>query len=1752
MATTARTSQSPSYHRSYAFGDVGSTRPSRAGARGQAPSLGSIGHTPSYGLQGHTPTIDVREYGAYYPIGGRGSSASRYESYTERKSRGRSTTPGREPVCIRSQSLDRSIGRNARGVDHTTKRLLDFGHISDPTVMRLRTESSALPDKGVPSYLSRFPEGKSHQIHIAAGIDEDTIKKRDRVSRKLEADVQAALKRKADDIYNRHSNTVILEEAMQPIVPRETKRVFSYELAERRPRSTSSIRTFRDEDVEVDHVYHTSRRSTSLNRFNNEDLYSLDNYTPPTFTGRRAKSDRSLDTVSIYPHESDVSGFGNGRGHISVSNASYSPDEVEVIVLPSGQKAVQYSKRSQYGHGDVNDQNSAIKKVMEKTQFMEKSMTTLEDFVRLNRREFPEDTRIYQRIKFFLLDEQQLREIGENPDAEVYGVKITERLVVPEGAEVAHILQRCYNKNDVQIEYGTNTKDIGGRRYSVTDDLETSYRHLKSPLKSKLPRGEDINLARRRKPYEQLADYHIDYEEKDRKRKLISEPYSRSLYTTAGLGYDDIFTPRKGTSYASSVTSEDSGRSVGSSRRKKRFDSAPQFTSKLRPKKCPLGATVRFNASISGLPMPDVQWFRGSRQINEGGRFKITNNYGLVSLEINEVEKDDAGMYTVKATNLEGKCACSASLDVNEADDISPAKPEGIQRPWFTMEMMNAWAEVGNKATLEVQATGRPLPTFKWQKDSFNLSETDSRFKFFADERGNAKLVIWDVKESDTGLYFCIADNKAGKAKCTASLKVVPQGQLSDERRRSRSRETTPVGSRRPGWSRETTPVLDLGPPPEKGTRPYFIQRPPNELLVRQGETMTLKCVVDGDPKPYVTWMKGVRELSYTEHMRVINDGNVYTLQIKSTLETDMGEYIAVAFNPLGKVRSSCYVNIKPRLPDDSDDWELRTYRIDVPEVSVETTSTTEQSNVAPSFTKKLPLETYLDEHENLEIKCKTKEAAPEVHVNKDYKFKVTGDLSLEEKTIRIHREEGEETATVVGKKVEILMTGDKPKEKQEPTKEPTSEKPVDATTEPDEKSTVTAEEAADKPKEPEPVEEGITPVKEAEVKEPEPEGKEKKPVDEPVAKKEAPAETEEPVQEKVEPVEQESSKAKPRELDPEKPVEAEKPVEVAQKEPSPTPTEESSTPTETSTAPTEESSTKTEESSVPTESSAPTETVSNEEVAPVEKQVEEKPKEPSPAPKEPSPAPKEPSPVSEEPSPASKEPSPVPKEPSPAPKEPSPAPKEPSPAPTEGSSAPTESSSTATEDSSVPSEEPEKSAESPAQAPIEEKEAPSAPIEETVTSEDAAPAAQAPEVEKVPESISTEEAPTKTDDFQVKEKVAPIEEIHVEKSPEQPKPVDVEPTEAPAEEEPKPEKKKKRSSIKPEDVAAVEIPATGTNEPTDGEAKKEKKKKKSIKPDDAAANELPDTSEEPKSEKKKKKSSIKPDDVAAVAAAELAEEPKSEKKKKRSSIKPDDVAAVATEEVAEEPKAEKKKKRSSIKPDDVAADAIENGDPEEPKKEKKKKKSIKPDDAAANELPNGEAAPEEDTKKEKKKKKSIKPDDEAANELPPEEEEPKKEKKKKRSSSIKSEDIEAIQNGEAAEEEPKKEKKLKKRASIKPEEAAIMEEVASDTSSKKEKKKKKKGPPSFDAELQDVLTTEGQSVKFTLTITSKPELDSIKWYKDGKKIKKDDHFVIVKDDPSYSLEIIGITQEDIAIYSCTASNEEGSSTTTASIKFQE
>ena len=75
------------------------------------------------------------------------------------------------------------------------------------------------------------------------------------------------------------------------------------------------------------------------------------------------------------------------------------------------------------------------------------------------------------------------------------------------------------------------------------------------------------------------------------------------------------------------------------------------------------------------------------------------------------------------------------------------------------------------------------------------------------------------------------------------------KGQLADNRR-SRSREPTPV--RRRSMSRDTTPVVQ--PLPERkpiaGNEPWFVQKPPSTMNCHESEVLTLKAIVDGDPKP--------------------------------------------------------------------------------------------------------------------------------------------------------------------------------------------------------------------------------------------------------------------------------------------------------------------------------------------------------------------------------------------------------------------------------------------------------------------------------------------------------------------------------------------------------------------------------------------------------------------------------------------------------------------------------------------------------------------------------------------------------------------------------------------------------------------------------------------------------------------------------------------------------------------------------------
>ena len=70
-------------------------------------------------------------------------------------------------------------------------------------------------------------------------------------------------------------------------------------------------------------------------------------------------------------------------------------------------------------------------------------------------------------------------------------------------------------------------------------------------------------------------------------------------------------------------------------------------------------------------PYIDVETARILRHCLFG--WPLQQYYGLCSLEIGHVRREDAGLYTVTATNPRGTISCSATLDVQSKYDTSIA-----------------------------------------------------------------------------------------------------------------------------------------------------------------------------------------------------------------------------------------------------------------------------------------------------------------------------------------------------------------------------------------------------------------------------------------------------------------------------------------------------------------------------------------------------------------------------------------------------------------------------------------------------------------------------------------------------------------------------------------------------------------------------------------------------------------------------------------------------------------------------------------------------------------------------------------------------------------------------------------------------------------------------------------------------------------------------------------------------------------------
>ncbi|XP_062570988.1 hemicentin-1-like isoform X1 [Saccostrea cucullata] len=356
------------------------------------------------------------------------------------------------------------------------------------------------------------------------------------------------------------------------------------------------------------------------------------------------------------------------------------------------------------------------------------------------------------------------------------------------------------------------------------------------------------------------------------------------------------------------------------------------------------GRSIQLTCPASGIPQPDISWFRANQAIRGN-----STNYVLLddgwTLSILNASEEDSTRFTCRAINVAGS---------NEkAFDLQVLVPAYIQRDKIETEPK---VILNRTLVLNCPVRGVPTPDITWYKEGILLDFSNSpRVEVLSSGR---QLRVPNVQLTDGGTYTCEATNKAGADKQDYQVQIQVPSKINEFRTNVKPRVivnnpltiTCPASGVPPpvitwykdgekinitaneniqvdkdgqeltikvtgvkdtgsysceAWNEAGVAKLDFGvfvevPPSISATEPY--------PKVREGEEITIRCPATGTPEPEITWLKGRQpiDFSLTSGLREENGGR--ELHVHNAIVDYGGMYTCVASNSAG---------------DDSVDMEL-------------------------------------------------------------------------------------------------------------------------------------------------------------------------------------------------------------------------------------------------------------------------------------------------------------------------------------------------------------------------------------------------------------------------------------------------------------------------------------------------------------------------------------------------------------------------------------------------------------------------------------------------------------------------------------------------------------------------------------------------------------------------------------------------------------------------------------------------------------
>lgn len=90
----------------------------------------------------------------------------------------------------------------------------------------------------------------------------------------------------------------------------------------------------------------------------------------------------------------------------------------------------------------------------------------------------------------------------------------------------------------------------------------------------------------------------------------------------------------------------------------------PEIVRHMQPQTVMSGRMVRFSVQVSGVPPPQVSWYKNSQALSTSDKFKFLHDGDEHTLLLLEVFSEDATVYSCEARNDYGEVTSSAELTV--------------------------------------------------------------------------------------------------------------------------------------------------------------------------------------------------------------------------------------------------------------------------------------------------------------------------------------------------------------------------------------------------------------------------------------------------------------------------------------------------------------------------------------------------------------------------------------------------------------------------------------------------------------------------------------------------------------------------------------------------------------------------------------------------------------------------------------------------------------------------------------------------------------------------------------------------------------------------------------------------------------------------------------------------------------------------------------------------------------------------------